>query len=56
MFGPNNLNILNEESSFNLISPYAVGKLHNHNKVLELAEQYKLEYKIWNNVQSRIGV
>ena len=45
MFGPNNLNMLNEKSSFNPISPYAVGKLHNHNKVLELAKQYSWNIK-----------
>ena len=45
MFGPGDYNVLNEDSPFNPISPYAEAKLKNHLRVIELAKNYDWNIK-----------
>ena len=45
MFGPGHNKLLNEESEFNPISPYAEAKLANHNKVLDFSKRYNWNIK-----------
>lgn len=45
MFGNNPSNFLDERSEFNPRSPYAVSKLQNHYRVLELNEKYNWPIK-----------
>ena len=52
MFGPGDYNVLNEDSPFNPISPYAEAKLKNHLRVIELAKNYDWNITFYDSTDS----